>query len=1076
MLRKLEGAGIMEKILSVFLSIVMLFSITAGLDLSAYAETNGDLQYTVLDNGTATITGYNGSPTDLKIPSTIDGHTVTSISDYAFYWRESITSVTIPDSVTTIGTGAFMGTSLKSVTIPNGVSTIENSVFQSCLSLTSVTLPSRLIKIGDFAFEECEKLTDITIPSSVREIGSGAFSRCSSLKSVTIPIGITKIYNNAFSDCLGLTNITIPNAVTEIGGGAFSGCENVTSITIPSSVRTINDSAFAYCKSLKSVTIPSSVETLGKHVFESCESITSISVNSNNPNYSSLNGTLFNKNKTELIQYPSGSSLTQYDVPNGVTKICDRAFGYCRKLTSVTISNTVTTIESFAFNDCSGLVSVYIPNSVTSIGDSVFSFCKNLKNITIPSSVTSIGDYTFQYCSSLTNVTIPDSVTHIGSWAYSDCTSLTNVIIPNSVTELGYNVFYNCRSLTGISVGDNNPNYSSYNGVLFNKDKTVLIKYPTNSSATAYSIPNSVTTIEQYAFENCTGLTSITIPDSVTTIEEYAFSNCTGLISLTVPNSVTTVKYAAFENISNVIYNGTLDTSEWRAKATNGFVDGYLVFKDSTKTELLGCSSQASAVTIPNSVTRIGNNAFAYCSKLTSITIPDSVTTIDYSAFIFCTGLTSFTIGKGLESIKYVFSGCESLSAFSVSDENSTYSSIDGVLFNKDKTELILYPMGNSRTAYTIPDGVITISEEAFAECAKLRSVTIPKSIKSIGFFAFGVNRTLTDVYYEGSEAEWINIEIEWHNDNLIKANIHYNSAGPCVNHKAGTAVKENVKNATCKAEGSYDSVVYCSVCNSEISRTTKVIPKSAHKYDAGKVTKSATCTATGVKTYTCTVCGVTKTEAIAKKAHTYKSYVTKATLTANGKIVSKCSVCGAVKSTTAIPLVKTVTISATNYNYDGKVKTPTVTVKDSKGKALRKGTDYDVTYSSDRKSVGKYSVKVTLKGNYSGTKTLYFNINPKGTTIAKITPKSKSLTVQWNKQTSQTTGYQIQYSTSSKFTNAKTVTMSKNSYYSRNITGLAGNKRYYVRVRTYKTVRFNGKNYDLYSSWSSAKYATTKR
>ena len=579
-----------------------------------------------------------------------------------------------------------------------------------------------------------------------------------------------------------------------------------------------------------------------------------------------------------------------------------------------------------------------------------------------------------------------------------------------------------------------------------------------------------------YSFSNSTNLTSITIPNSVTTIKQYAFSNCTGLTSLTVPNSVITVNYGAFEGVPNIIYNGTLDTSEWRAKAINGFVDGYLVYRDSPKTELLGCSSQATAVTIPNSVTKIGNEAFAYCSKLTSITIPDNVTTIGNSAFILCTGLTSFTIGKGLESIENVFYGCERLSNISVADENANYSSADGVLFNKDQTVLIQYPMGNSRTAYAIPNGVATIMESSFVECAKLRSVTIPKSVKIIGFFAFGVNRTLTDVYYEGSEAEWINIEIWHHNENLVKANIHYNSAGPCVNHTPETPVRENVKNATCKAEGSYDSVVYCSVCNSEISRTTIIIPKSAHKYDAGKVTKAATCTATGIKTYTCTVCKATKTETIAKKAHTYKSYVTKATLTANGKIVSKCSVCGAVKSTTAIPLVKTVTISATNYNYDGKVKTPTVTVKGSNGKALRKGTDYDVTYSSDRKSVGKYSVKVTLKGNYSGTKTLYFNINPKGTTIAKITPKSKSLTVQWKKQSTQTTGYQIQYSTSSKFTNAKTVTVSKNSTTSKTISKLTAKKKYYVRVRTYKTVKINGKATKIYSSWSKTKYVTTKK
>ncbi len=268
-------------------------------------------------------------------------------------------------------------------------------------------------------------------------------------------------------------------------------------------------------------------------------------------------------------------------------------------------------------------------------------------------------------------------------------------------------------------------------------------------------------------------------------------------------------------------------------------------------------------------------------------------------------------------------------------------------------------------------------------------------------------------------------------------------------------------------------TVFTCSCGDSYIGNYTNA---KGHKYDAGKVTKAATCKATGVKTYTCTVCKATKTETIAKKAHTYKNYVTKATLTANGKIVNKCSVCGVVKSTTAIPMAKTFIISATNYTYDGKVKTPAVTVKDSKGNTLRKGTDYDVTYSSGRKNVGKYAVKITLKGNYYGTKTLYFNINPKGTTIAKLTPKSKSFTVQWNKQTNQTTGYQIQYSVYSNFSGAKTITMPKNTYYAKSVTGLSGNKRYYVRVRTYKTVKFNGKNYNLYSPWSSAKYTTTKK
>ena len=249
------------------------------------------------------------------------------------------------------------------------------------------------------------------------------------------------------------------------------------------------------------------------------------------------------------------------------------------------------------------------------------------------------------------------------------------------------------------------------------------------------------------------------------------------------------------------------------------------------------------------------------------------------------------------------------------------------------------------------------------------------------------------------------------------------------------------------------------------------------HTYDGGKVTKQPTCTAEGVKTFTCTQCGRTRTEAIAKKAHTYKNYVTKATMSANGSIVNKCSVCGAKKSTTTIYKVSSVALSTYSCYYTGTTRTPSVTVKDSKGKTLKNGTDYTVTYPSGRINVGRYAVKITLKGNYSGSKTLYYNIMPKGVSkITKVTAKSKGFTVSWATQKTQTTGYQIQYSTSSKFTNAKTITMPKNTYYAKSITGLTGNKKYYVRIRTYKVTKFGGKNYNIYSPWCAAKSVTTKR
>ena len=304
-----------------------------------------------------------------------------------------------------------------------------------------------------------------------------------------------------------------------------------------------------------------------------------------------------------------------------VTRIGDGAFEDCTGLTSVTLGNSVTSIGDVAFYDCSGLTSITIPDSVTSIGDSAFLECTGLTSITIPNSVTSIGAGTFNGCSSLTSITIPDSVTSIGNGAFEDCTGLTSITIPNSVESIGHDAFLGCTGLTSINVARGNNYYSGNNGVLFNKKKTELIRYPEGKSQTSYTIPNSVTSIEDAAFDGCTGLTSITIPNSVTSIGVRAFRGCTGLTSITLGNSVTSIGEMAFS-----------------------------------------CCTGLTSITILDSVTSIGACAFADCTGLTSITIPDSVTSIGYGTFDGCTGLTSITIPNSVTSIEdAAFDGCASL-------------------------------------------------------------------------------------------------------------------------------------------------------------------------------------------------------------------------------------------------------------------------------------------------------------------------------------------------------------------------------------------------------------------------------
>ena len=316
----------------------------------------------------------------------------------------------------------------------------------------------------------------------------------------------------------------------------------------------------------------------------------------------------------------------------------------------------------------------------------------------------------------------------------------------------------------------------------------------------------------------------------------------------------------------------------------------------------------------------------------------------------------------------------------------------------------------------------------------------------------------------------------------------------PAPGHTAGTEWKSDDTNhwhecSRChdkkdEAAHDYGSDNVCDTCG-----YYKTVP---HTHNLTLVAaKAATCTESGKEAYyKCEGCGkfyedVLGTKEItdlaswgniAKIAHTTKQTVTKATPTANGKIVNYCSVCKKTLSTIVIPKASSIKLKATSLTYNGKVRTPKVIVKDRTGKTLVKNTDYTVSYAKGRKYVGKYAVKITFKGKYSGTKTLYFTIKPKATSISSLKAGSKKFTVKWKKQATQTTGYQVQYSASSKFSKAKTVTVGKNTTVSKKISKLSGKKKYYVRVRTYKTVKINGKSIRIYSGWSKAKTVTTKK
>ena len=406
-----------------FVALLMVVVMVCACWTGAAAENERDYQYALLDDGTIEITRYKGSADRLAIPAKIAGKTVTSIRCSAFYSCDSLTSVSIPDSVEQIGTNLFVGCSkLKTISVSPDhpyFATIDGVLFRKA-DKALISYPAGISS------------STYTIPQGITAIGDSAFYYCDSLTSVSIPDSVTAIGDRAFYYCKSLTSVSIPDSVSAIGDSAFFSCDSLTSVSIPDSVTSIGDHAFSYCDSLTSVSIPDSVEQIGTNPFSSCSKLKTISVSSEHLYFATIDGVLFRKADKALISYPAGISSSTYTIPQGITAIGDSAFYYCDSLTSVSIPDSVTAIGDRAFYYCKSLTSVSIPDSVTSIGDSAFFFCASLTSVSIPASVTSIGDYAFSDCYSLTSVSIPDSVTSIGDKAFYFCPNLTLTVPRNS--------------------------------------------------------------------------------------------------------------------------------------------------------------------------------------------------------------------------------------------------------------------------------------------------------------------------------------------------------------------------------------------------------------------------------------------------------------------------------------------------------------------------------------------------------------------------------------------------------------------------------------------------------------------
>ena len=753
--------------------------------------------------GTSSYTGgvaakqyYYGSSTSSTtnstyyIPESLKSVTVTggNILYGAFYGCSGLTSITIPDNVTSIGGGAFSGcTGLTSITIPDNVTSIGDSAFRGCTGLTSITIPNSVQNIGYSAFYNCTNLKTVTFAenSQCSSIGGSAFNGCKGLTSITIPSSVTSIGRGAFSDTYyynrtsnWVNNVLyIGNHLIEakssisggytinfgtkcIGDSAFDYCTKLTSITIPNSVTSIGEDAFYKCTGLTSVTIGNSVKNIGKHTFYECSGLKTVTF-AENSQCSSIGESAFY----------GCTRLTSIKIPSGVKNISYGAFRECSGLKTVTFAENsqCASIGGDAFYGCTGLTSITIPSSVTSIGSSAFYGCTRLTSITIPSSVRNIEKQTFYECYGLKTVTFAENsqCSSIGEYAFYCCTGLTSITIPNSVTSIGYRAFLFCTVLDVYVTDLEKWCAIDFEGYGANPLNGAHNLYLNGNLITELKVPEGVTSIDEFAFSGC-GLTSITIPSSVrnigryafyecsglktvtfaensqcSNIGEYAFYQCTGLTSITIPGSVTSIGKSAFEGCTGLtsitIGNGVTSigseafTHTAYYKATSNWENGVLYIGNHLiKAE----SSISGGYTIKSGTKCIGNSAFSVCTGLTSITIPDSVVSIGSYAFEHCTGLTSITIPDSVTSI-----GDDAFYNTAYYNRSSNWK--NGVLYIGNH---LIKVNSSISGGYTIKPGTKCIGDSAFFGCKKLTGITIPNSVVSIGNGAFSGCIGLTSV------------------------------------------------------------------------------------------------------------------------------------------------------------------------------------------------------------------------------------------------------------------------------------------------------------------------------------------